>query len=148
MSPFKKPRMPEPTRTSWNASPANLDNKNPATWWDWGRRGYLKEEVYNPWQPVPHEPPGASRAQGRAGNGTRTRDIHLGKVTLYQLSYSRVTKNITNSQPFCKSFLNLLPFETHRHARFPHDMPQDPIISYVGEGGRNMTQGLAIQYAD
>jgi hypothetical protein len=84
----------------------NLDNKNPATWWDWGRRGYLKEEVYNPWQPVPHEPPSASRAQGRAGNGTRTRDIHLGKVTLYQLSYSRVTKNITNSQPFCKSFLN------------------------------------------
>ena len=25
----------------------------------------------------------------RAGNGIRTRDIHLGKVTLYQLSYSR-----------------------------------------------------------
>ncbi len=27
-------------------------------------------------------------AQG-AGNGTRTRDIQLGKLTLYQLSYSR-----------------------------------------------------------
>jgi hypothetical protein len=26
---------------------------------------------------------------GRAGNGTRTRDINLGKVALYQLSYSR-----------------------------------------------------------
>ncbi len=25
----------------------------------------------------------------RAGNGTRTRDINLGKVALYQLSYSR-----------------------------------------------------------
>ncbi len=24
-----------------------------------------------------------------AGDGTRTRDIHLGKVTLYHLSYSR-----------------------------------------------------------
>src|SRR5262245_24159109 len=24
-----------------------------------------------------------------AGNGTRTRDVHLGKVVLYQLSYSR-----------------------------------------------------------
>ena len=35
-----------------------------------------------------------------AGNGTRTRDIHLGKVVLYQLSYSRIsfivrTKNNT-----------------------------------------------------
>jgi hypothetical protein len=28
----------------------------------------------------------------RAGNGTRTRDINLGKVALYQLSYSRVKK--------------------------------------------------------
>jgi hypothetical protein len=27
----------------------------------------------------------------RAGNGTRTRDPNLGKVVLYQLSYSRVT---------------------------------------------------------
>ena len=26
----------------------------------------------------------------RAGNGTRTRDINLGKVALYQLSYSRI----------------------------------------------------------
>ena len=28
--------------------------------------------------------------QPRAGNGTRTRDPNLGKVVLYQLSYSRV----------------------------------------------------------
>ena len=27
----------------------------------------------------------------RAGNGTRTRDINLGKVALYQLSYSRAS---------------------------------------------------------
>jgi cytochrome c551/c552 len=31
----------------------------------------------------------ATRAR-RAGNGTRTRDPNLGKVVLYQLSYSRV----------------------------------------------------------
>ena len=29
----------------------------------------------------------------RAGNGTRTRDPNLGKVVLYQLSYSRTTSN-------------------------------------------------------
>ncbi len=29
-------------------------------------------------------------SQLRAGNGTRTRDPNLGKVVLYQLSYSRV----------------------------------------------------------
>src|SRR5512138_2224137 len=29
-----------------------------------------------------------------AGNGTRTRDPNLGKVVLYQLSYSRVTRAI------------------------------------------------------
>ena len=30
----------------------------------------------------------------RAGNGTRTRDPNLGKVVLYQLSYSRVERTI------------------------------------------------------
>jgi hypothetical protein len=29
----------------------------------------------------------------RAGNGTRTRDPNLGKVVLYQLSYSRSTRD-------------------------------------------------------
>ena len=33
----------------------------------------------------------------RAGNGTRTRDPNLGKVVLYQLSYSRAGKNLTRS---------------------------------------------------
>ena len=35
---------------------------------------------------------------GRAGNGTRTRDPNLGKVVLYQLSYSRALQNLT-AQP-------------------------------------------------
>ena len=30
----------------------------------------------------------------RAGNGTRTRDFNLGKVALYQLSYSRINNKI------------------------------------------------------
>jgi hypothetical protein len=29
----------------------------------------------------------------RAGDGTRTRDIKLGRLALYQLSYSRMTSN-------------------------------------------------------
>ena len=33
-----------------------------------------------------------SKQKNGAGNGTRTRDINLGKVALYQLSYSRVIK--------------------------------------------------------
>src|SRR2546422_780752 len=37
--------------------------------------------------------------QGRAGNGTRTRDPNLGKVVLYQLSYSRVGSNLTAFHP-------------------------------------------------
>ena len=31
-----------------------------------------------------------------AGDGIRTRDLHLGKVMLYQLSYSRSTRNTNN----------------------------------------------------
>ena len=38
--------------------------------------------------------PALPRRRSRAGNGTRTRDPNLGKVVLYQLSYSRVPKNI------------------------------------------------------
>ena len=34
-------------------------------------------------------------ASFRAGNGTRTRDPNLGKVVLYQLSYSRAARNIS-----------------------------------------------------
>ena len=43
----------------------------------------------------------------RAGNGIRTRDINLGKVALYQLSYSRMTcVNIANQRMLCKHFLS------------------------------------------
>ena len=37
---------------------------------------------------IAHPP---SAISSRAGNGTRTRDPNLGKVVLYQLSYSRTT---------------------------------------------------------
>src|SRR6185437_168958 len=33
-----------------------------------------------------------------AGNGTRTRDPNLGKVVLYQLSYSRAPRNISGDR--------------------------------------------------
>ena len=33
------------------------------------------------------------RSRSRAKNGIRTRDLHLGKVMLYQLSYFRILKN-------------------------------------------------------
>ena len=35
----------------------------------------------------------------RAGNGTRTRDPNLGKVVLYQLSYSRAACNFSGRGP-------------------------------------------------
>ena len=34
-----------------------------------------------------------------AENGTRTRDLNLGKVALYQLSYSRTEKSNFNENP-------------------------------------------------
>ncbi len=41
--------------------------------------------------------------EGGAGNGTRTRDIDLGKVALYQLSYSRVLAQGKNCPPRCQA---------------------------------------------
>ena len=38
--------------------------------------------------------PALPRRSSRAGNGTRTRDPNLGKVVLYQLSYSRESVRI------------------------------------------------------
>ena len=35
-----------------------------------------------------------------AGNESRTRDLNLGKVALYQLSYSRAALNYTPRFPF------------------------------------------------
>ena len=35
----------------------------------------------------------------RAGDGTRTRDIKLGRLALYQLSYSRTSHNVHHTRP-------------------------------------------------
>src|SRR6266571_5041099 len=58
----------------------------------------------------------------RAGNGTRTRDPNLGKVVLYQLSYSRVRRQSNRSVGF------FVPPPT------PLDRPSLPCSR--GEGGR------------
>ena len=50
-----------------------------------GAAEQLKEEEKRP----RNRDQGSPFGRPRAGNGIRTRDIHLGKVTLYQLSYSR-----------------------------------------------------------
>src|SRR4026207_2062654 len=44
--------------------------------------------------------PSLPRVRFRAGNGTRTRDPNLGKVVLYQLSYSRVRRKCNGSLGF------------------------------------------------
>ena len=47
-----------------------------------------------------------TRTSVRAGNGTRTRDILLGKQTLYQLSYTRrVCLSIENTLSAVKLFI-------------------------------------------
>ena len=38
-----------------------------------------------------------------AGDETRTRDVHLGKVVLYQLSYTREKPPVLNSQKILKT---------------------------------------------
>ena len=49
---------------------------------------------YKPFGPILNPTGGASWPLKRAGNGTRTRDPNLGKVVLYQLSYSRESVRI------------------------------------------------------
>ena len=44
-------------------------------------------------------------AANRAGNGIRTRDPDLGKVVLYQLSYSRIAFLIYSSKFVCQAIL-------------------------------------------
>ena len=53
-----------------------LHQKNASSSGEWWQGMQHKEEV--------------DSLRRRAGNETRTRDINLGKVTLYQLSYSRL----------------------------------------------------------
>jgi hypothetical protein len=40
-----------------------------------------------------------------AGNETRTRDLNLGKVALYQLSYSRLVASLVNKMFCCSAKL-------------------------------------------
>ena len=49
---------------------------------------------YKPFGPILNQTGGVSWPLKRAGNGTRTRDPNLGKVVLYQLSYSRESVRI------------------------------------------------------
>lgn len=44
---------------------------------------------------------------GRAIDGTRTRDFHLGKVALYQLSHYRTFVGITLRRPLC--YIEMIP---------------------------------------
>jgi hypothetical protein len=78
-------------------------NKNPATWWDWGWRGHFKQRKCFQSKELSVRLPEAplSRAgRDRAGNGIRTRDINLGKVALYQLSYSRIGRGNIIKEPY------------------------------------------------
>ena len=49
---------------------------------------------YEPFGPILNQTGGVCWPHRRAGNGTRTRDPNLGKVVLYQLSYSRESVRI------------------------------------------------------
>ena len=62
--------------------------KHPIDREDAGRRAFLPESPTNhPFGDRVVEP-------GEAGDGARTRDLRLGKPTLYQLSYSRVRRTL------------------------------------------------------
>ena len=64
-------------------------NKNPVAWWEVVATGQVRRGSKSR-QPCTGQDCRVPRNRwGRAGNGTRTRDINLGKVALYQLSYSR-----------------------------------------------------------
>src|SRR5829696_5807175 len=65
----------------------------------------------------------------RAGNGTRTRDPNLGKVVLYQLSYSRAPRNIEKApretlRPFAEC--------VDRIPRRPRQKPRQSGIAAIG----------------
>ena len=50
---------------------------------------HLRLTTPDPWLLTPDSCARREAPRARAGNGTRTRDPNLGKVVLYQLSYSR-----------------------------------------------------------
>ena len=68
-------------------------------------------------------------ALSRAGNGTRTRDPNLGKVVLYQLSYSR------NPSRGSERALNLGPQPANRNGFARHSAASSPDAN-GGEGDR------------
>ena len=56
---------------------------------------------------LPDRPP-------RAGNGTRTRDPNLGKVVLYQLSYSRIGQGGLVTVPILWAHRSVFPSRNAR----------------------------------
>src|SRR5687767_8384976 len=64
--------------------------------------------------PLPRREVFMDEPRYRAGNGTRTRDPNLGKVVLYQLSYSRAGRNIPAGKWAYKPITAVL------RARAPH----------------------------
>ncbi len=57
----------------------------------------LLSRVITPKNPASFDLAGSSSLNG-AGNGIRTRDFQLGKLTLYQLSYARRFKKVPSSK--------------------------------------------------
>ncbi len=64
-------------------------------------RDHATREAAKANESVPESVPSESESEKTgAGNGARTRDIQLGKLTLYQLSYARSgDQNITKESP-------------------------------------------------
>ena len=59
-----------------------------------------------------------------ADNGVRTRDPHLGKVVLYQLSHVRVAKSYISRMDKCMQEQISKKFETmQRHHKTPDGLP-------------------------
>ena len=61
------------------------------------------------------------RTIARAGNGTRTRDPNLGKVVLYQLSYSRSTPPNRPEQLPSPSLVRFSELQPPQHWKFSGD---------------------------
>jgi hypothetical protein len=60
------------------------------------------------------ETKGWKRRQGKAGDGIRTHDNHVGNVVLYQLSYTRTGQDPRTLTPSAEADRNQFPAETPR----------------------------------
>ena len=79
--------------------------------------------------------PEGANLQTRAGNGTRTRDPNLGKVVLYQLSYSRVWRTpILASGGRRRNGRSALPRSRSANFRSAAPVP-DAAVNRPGSGG-------------